>query len=315
MPEVINENKDKVQQTEKKKYEFDFDELKMFFREPYIIEMEGNKYLEIKQPSIHDILELGDREVYSYISPFVANTTSYRVLLWDMKKDWNKMSDYELFAMLIPTIKNVEFLFKIFYFMENPDYDYRISEEANVKAGNERYIKVCKDIDFSKLRQYARKEDMDKDEKYLKKNFILYDPDQEIIIDESIYMHIREYIRMMFDQHPKEEFAKGKLAKQWIIEEEKEKMKLDAEKNTGRKKSILLPMVSSLLNHPGFKYDLDGIKKLGIFAFMDSVRRLQVYEQCVAFMGGMYSGFMDISKLGQQELNKRTNWLQDVYEE
>ena len=107
--------------------------------------------------------------------------------------------------------------------------------------------------------------------------------------------------------------AKGKLAKRWIIEEEKEKLKLENEKNEGRKKSILLPMVSGLLNHPGFKYDLDGIKKLGIFAFMDSVRRLQTYEQCIAFMGGMYSGFMDTSKLGQEELNKRVDWLQDIY--
>ena len=315
MSEVINVSKDNVQQPEVKKYEFDFDELKMFFREPYVIEMEGNKYLEIKQPSIYDILELGDREVYSYISPFVANTTSYRVLLWDIGKDWNKMSDYELFSMLIPTIKNVGFLFKVYYFVENPDYNCKVSDEENVKLGNERHIKIYKDIDFSKLKQYSRPEDKDKDIEYLRKNFVLYDPDQEIIIDENVYMHIRAYIRMMFDQHPKEEFAKGKLAKKWIIDEEKDKMKLEAEKNSGRKKSVLLPMVSGLLNHPGFKYDLDGIKKLGIFAFMDSVRRLQVYEQCVAFMGGMYSGFMDTSKLGQQELNKRTNWLQDVYEE
>ena len=118
----------------------------------------------------------------------------------------------------------------------------------------------------------------------------------------------------MFEQYPKEVLAKGKLAKKWIIEEEKEKLKREAEKNGYKRKSILLPLVSALINHPGFKYDLDGIKKLGIFAFMDSAKRLQVYEQCVAFMGGMYSGFMDTSKLGQEELNKRINWLQDVYE-
>jgi hypothetical protein len=39
-----------------------------------------------------------------------------------------------------------------------------------------------------------------------------------------------------------------------------------------------------------------------------------VYEQSVAFMGGMYSGMMDTSKFGQEELNKRINWLQDIYE-
>ena len=308
MSEEKNVNKSKPKK-EKKKYEFDFDELKMFFSEPYFIEMENGKYIEIIQPSIGDILELGDREVYSWISPFITNTTSYRVQLWEIGKDWNKITDYELFSSLITYVENVEFLFKLVYFVENPDYDDKLSEERNLELGNEKYIKICQDIDFSELKQYSRISNEDESSEV-----VLYDQEQEILITEEIYMHIREYIRMMFNQHPKEEFAKGKLAKQWIIEDEKDKMRLEREKNGGKRKSVLLPMVSGLLNHPGFKYDLDGIKKLGIFAFMDSVHRLQIYEQCTAFMGGMYSGMMDTSKLGEEELNKRLNWLQDIYD-
>lgn len=297
------------QQLEKKKYQFDFDELKMYFREPYMIKMENEKYIEIMQPSIGDILQLGDREVYTSISPFVGNTTSYRVQLWDMGIDWNKKTDYELFAMLIPLVKDVDFLFKKVEYIINPDYDENKNHE------NEKYIKVVSCIDFSKLEAYILKQDVCEDEDEMKKRFVLYDPEQDIIITEETYMHLREYVRMMFDQHPKEEFAKGKLAKTWIINEEKEKIKLEAEKNEGKKKSILLPMVSALLNHPGFKYNLDGMKNLGIFAFMDSARRLQVYEQCTAFLKGMYSGMMDTSKLGQDELSKHVNWLQDIYED
>lgn len=315
MPETIDMKKGepKTSRSEEKKYEFDFDELKMFFSEPYLIPMENGKYIEILQPSIGDILELGDREVYSSITPFISNTTSYRVQLWEVGIDWNKITDYELFCTLVPFVKNVDFLFKLTYVEENPYYNDELSEEKNLELGNEKYIKVYKDIDFSKLGQYKKRTDDDEITEDAKEIF-LWDPEQDIIINEETYMHIREYLRMMFDQHPKQELAKGKLAKKWIIEEEKEKAKLESEKSDGRRRSILLPMVSSLLNHPGFKYDLDGMKKLGIFAFMDSVRRLQVYEQCVAFMGGMYSGFMDTSKLGQEELSKRVNWLQDIYE-
>lgn len=306
MPEDINkENPPKHQTVEKKKYEFDFDELKMYFSEPYSIMMENGKFIEIFQPSVGEILQLGDREVYSSISPFVNNTTSYRVQLWEAGTDWNKITDYELFCSLILFAKNVDFLFKLSYYVENP---FRNEDDSS-----EKYVKISKDIDFSKLKTYGRTKRNAEDAEDVQE-VILYDQEQDILITEEIYMHIREYLRMMFDQHPKEELAKGKLAKRWIIEEEKEKIKLENEKNGGRRKSILLPMVSGLLNHPGFKYDLDGIKKLGIFAFMDSVRRLQLYEQCTAFMGGMYSGFMDTSKLGQEELNKRVNWLQDIYE-
>lgn len=302
-------NKSSIKKKDRKKYEFDFDELKMFFSEPYLIKMENGKYIEITQPSIGDILKLGDRKVYSSISPFVSNSTSYRVQLWDAGIDWNKISDYELFVTLIPHVNNVEFLFKKVDFIENSNCDDVISDKE-IMFENKRYIKIYKNIDFSKLCAYVKGND---DAENIKE-IVLYDPEQEIVINEETYMHIREYICMMFNHYPKEEFAKGKLAKQWIIDEEKEKIRIESEKKSG-KKSILLPMVSSLLNHPGFKYDLDGIKKLGIFAFMDSVRRLQVYEQCVAFMGGMYSGMMDTSKIGQEELNKRVNWLQDIYEE
>lgn len=308
------EKKDK-QSEEKKEYKFDFDELKMYFREPYMIKMENDKYIEIMQPSIGDILEIGDREVYSSITPFVSNSTSYRVQLWDMGIDWNKKTDYEVFIMFLPLISNVDFLFRRVEFIENPDYDSKLSETENLKRGQEKILKIYSYIDFAQLTPYVRKEDGDVNEDDLSKHIFLYDSDQDVIITEETYMHIREYVRMMFDQHPKQEFAKGKLAKKWIINEEKEKMKLESEKNSGKKKSILLPMVSGLLNHPGFKYNLEGMKNLGIFAFMDSVRRLQMYEQCTAFLGGMYSGMMDTSKLGQEELSKRVNWLQDIYEQ
>lgn len=304
------ENKKINNPVEQNKSEFDFDELKLYFSEPYLIRMRNGHFIEITQPSFGDVLRLGDREVYDAISPFVCNTTSYRVSLWENGVDWNKISDYKLFRMLVPTISGVEFLIKRVYYIENKSYNRELSKEENFKNGQEEYVKIHIDIDFSKLKEYS----ITNEDAQVEPEIVLYDPEQGVIIDEQTYKHMREYIRTMFDNHPKEEFAKGKLAKQWIIEEEKKKIEKELAKNVGRRKSPLLPLVSGLLNHPGFKYDLEGMKKIGIFAFMDSVRRLQVYEQSIAFLGGMYSGMMDCSKIGQEELNNRVNWLQDIYE-
>ena len=294
--------KEKPKDEEKKEYTFDFDELKLYFSEPYIIKTPNDKYIEITQPSIGDILLIGDREVYSSIFPFVTNTTACRVQLWDMGIDWNKITDYELFSKLISSIKNVEFLFRLVLPLSPGTL-----ESNDIKSIDKTY----EDIDFSNFKAYGIKDDSCEGE--TSKEIFLYNPEQDILINEETYMHIREYIRMMFNYYPKEEFAKGKLAKKWIIADEKDRIERESKNNRRKNKSILLPLVSSLLNHPGFKYDLDGIKKLGIFAFMDSVQRLKVYEQCTAFMGGMYSGFMDTSKLGPEELNKRVDWLQDIY--
>ena len=82
---------------------FDFDRLKMYFGEPYKITSETGD-VEILQPTIGDILYFGEREFYSMLNVFVSNTTSYRLQLWDMGVDWNKISDYELFCMLIKSL-------------------------------------------------------------------------------------------------------------------------------------------------------------------------------------------------------------------
>ena len=45
---------------------------------------------------------------------------------------------------------------------------------------------------------------------------------------------------------------------------------------------------------------------------MDSIRRLQVYESTTSLMKGMYSGFVDTSKL---KLDKELNWARNIYED
>ena len=62
-------------------------------------------------------------------------------------------------------------------------------------------------------------------------------------------------------------------------------------------------IISSLINHPGFKYKLKELKEVGVAEFYDYVKRLQVYEQSTALMKGMYSGFVDSSKLKPDDYN------------
>ena len=83
-----------------------FDYAKLYLRKPYKL----NDKVTIYQPTIGQIIEFGDngqygeKEFYSTINIFVSNTTSYRLQLWDMGIDWNKISDFELFAMLVQGI-------------------------------------------------------------------------------------------------------------------------------------------------------------------------------------------------------------------
>lgn len=243
---------------------FEFDRLKMYFGEPYIIETETYNF-QINQPTIGDILEFGEKEFYSMLNTFVSNTTSYRLQLWDMGVDWNKISDYELFCMLVKGLNK---------------------ETTSLLFG---------DLDFQCFDLYNKK---------IEDNEILtlYNIEQNIEISEETYRHMSEYLRLMFNIYPKVEKAKGKATKEAIIDEDRMNLNLELKKNKGYK-SMLLPLVSSCVNHPGFKYKLNELREIGIVQFMDSVQRLQIYESTVALNSGMYSGMCDLSKVDKNLFN------------
>ena len=130
--------------------------------------------------------------------------------------------------------------------------------------------------------------------------FYLLNEEQNVQIDEAAYLQMASYLRAMFNTYPKVEKARGKSTKEWMIEEDR--MSFEQHKNDVYK-STLLPLISTCLNHPGFKYKKNELREVGIVEFMDSVQRLQVYESSTALLKGIYSGFVDASKIDKNELN------------
>ncbi len=242
------------------KNNFEFDKLRLYFGDDYKI----SDQITIHQPTIGEIVEFGEDNLYSALMVFIANTTMYRVMLWDAGIDWNKISDYQLFRILYKKldIKKTRLLFGDLDFSLFVPFQYQIDGEEKIG---------------------------------------LFNSQQKAFIDEDTYNHIANYLRHMFNIFPKVEKAKGKTAKQWIIEGEKERLRINSkdEKNN----SNLLPMISFCLNHPGFKYKKNELKELGIVEFMDSVQRLQIYESTSALYKGMYSGFVDTSKIDKQQFD------------
>lgn len=269
---------------------FEYDELKMYFGEDYWV----NDKIKITQPTIGDIIEFGDAKFYLIVSTLCANTTSFRLQLWDMPQriDWTKISDFELFTLLIRGFTTKD--------------TYLIFGDLNLSWFKPIY-KNPDDQNEGLMLIYIPR---DKDGNEIPPESI----DDAIIIDELIYLRIVDYLRKMFDIHPKEERnVKGKTVKEWIIEEERMKIENEKKLNNGKEKknkSFLYPLISSMVNHPGFKYKKSELKEVGIVEFMDSVKRLQTYESVMALMSGMYSGMIDTKKL---DLKEELNWMRDLY--
>lgn len=249
-----------------------YDILKMYFGEDYWVT--DNIY--IKQPTIGDILEYGEQRFFSMVAYLCANPTSMRLALWNQGINWNKVDDFELFVSLVRGLEQ---------------------NETEILFG---------DLDFTQFETI-----LDENENIV----LVYVPDNNIYINKEIGMRIVEYLRILFDIHPKVEKARNKATAEAIIYEEEINLKIrqrkEAQNPTTWEKSILFPLISAALNHPGFKYRKAELKEVGIFEFMDSIKRLQIYEGVTSLMTGMYMGMIDTKKI---DMNKELNWTRDIYE-
>lgn len=255
---------------------YDFDELKMYFGEDYWV----TDKICIHCPTIGDILEFGDTKFYSILNLFCANPTFLRLQLWRMGIDWNNISDFDLFSQIIA-----------------PSITPRST------------ILLFGDLNFSWFRYFYNNKKECNELIYIphdkNNNPISIDYEETIIIDEIIYKKIIKYLCVMFNLTFKTEHAKNRATKEAIIWEDEMNEKTEKQKRHEKEysKSFLLPLISSVVNHPGFKYKTNELKEINIVQFMDSVKRLQIYESTRALLQGSYSGFCDTSKLPKEEFN------------
>ena len=240
----------------------DFNPLRVYFGDDYVV----NDRIIIHQPSIQDFIDAdNESDIYHVIAPFVSNTTGYRVQLWDMGIDWNKITNQELFSILIKTV------------------DYKYSKL------------IFGDIDFSTFNLYEKTVD---DNKVL----TLYSPKMDLEIDEETMNKMCKYIQFMFSSYPpEEEFTSSKILKQELINNDRQKQLLRKKEDIVGQS--LLSMISFYLNHPGCKYKKNELREVGYFEFMYNIQRLQIYESTRALFGGMYSGMCDLSKVDPKEFN------------
>lgn len=237
----------------------------------------GEAYEPIKgiivyQPTIGDIMEYGENDFWSMVTMLCANPTSMRLQLWKNGIDWNKIEDFDLFINIVSNFPK---------------------EKTSI---------IFKDIDFTKFVPILVDE---------KKYFVCKD-NMDLIMDETGYLRLVNYLRALFDIHPKVEKARNKATKEVIILEEEQKQNIELRKQKAEKwqRSTLFPMLSAYLNHPACKYKKSELKELGIFEFMDNIKRINLIQSVTSLQNGMYSGMLDTSKMN---LSKELNWMRDLY--
>ena len=130
---------------------------------------------------------------------------------------------------------------------------------------------------------------------------VLYNEKLNVEINEEVYQHIAQYLRIIFNINPVEKITKDKFLKDMYIH--KDRVEAENKKKKQKENTSIQPLISACVNHPGFKYKLKEILDMGIYEFYDSVARLNIYESTTAVLKGMYSGFVDASKFKSDDFN------------
>lgn len=120
-------------------------------------------------------------------------------------------------------------------------------------------------------------------------------------LDELGYLAIKNYLCYVHSMKPRRNKRAGNtITRDAMIEDAEAELRKAKNK---QQKSVLRPIISTLVNFEGFKYDLDGIRAMKLGAFYDSVKRISVIQSSKALLQGCYAGNIDTKKLNKNELN------------
>ena len=242
----------------------EFDELQMYFGEPYRI----NDKIAIYIPTIGDIVEFGERQYYSVVHTLTCIPSDMKSQLDDFGINYMEISDFDLFVMLTRSLTQ---------------------DSTKLILGN---------LDLSKFEYVINPENNEP---------VLYDIDNDIMIDKLIYMKMVEYIRKVHSIKPKVEKAANETTRKILIQLDRDKIR-KAQKEPY--KSQLKGLISAMMRYPGFKYKMNELKECGLYEFMDIVQGAQIYVSTTALLSGMYSGMVDTSKIDKKEFN----WMRSLDE-
>ena len=162
----------------------EMDELSLYFGEPYKV----NDYITITLPKVVDVVRYGEREYYSMVQTITAIPSDMKAQLWDMKPsiDWTKITDFELFMMLAPTLPR---------------------SKTQIIFG---------DLDLQRMRPFENKTN---------DTIVLANPETGVVIDELAYGKITSYLCTAHGITKKVEKAANEFTKKFMIEEDRQKIK------------------------------------------------------------------------------------------
>lgn len=243
---------------------FQADELKLYMSE----DIEIANGIVLKCPLIRDIAEFGESAYFSMVQQLCATPSSMMVQLDDMKLNYMKIKDFELFMM--------------------------ISQSLTPKTTH----LLLGDLDLSKFKPHHFG---DAEEVILVHEDTIND-EKPVMINSIIYEVLTTYIRKMHNFKKDEKKAGNEITRRQLIRLARQDAEIAKNKPY---ESFLRPVISAVKCRMG--YEMSYIKNMGIFELFDDLSRLNVIINADAALNGMFCGMVDTRKMDKTVLNWTRN--------
>lgn len=234
-------------------------ELSLLFGDTYKI----NDFISIRQPTFAELKKYDDVKYMNMVKTLCSTPADCMSLLDDIGLDFEQVSDFDLFAMLVQNFT---------------------VEETSILFGE--------NLDFSKMHL---KFDDDIQENVL---YGIANDGRLFKIDSYTYMLIVDFLRECHGLTANRVMAGNEFTKRWMIQDQREEI----EKNKNiKQKSFFKDIIPKMVCTAGFPYDYKTVQSITVAQLIVSMKSVLHEKSFTHLMNGIYNGTVDSSKLTSDE--------------
>lgn len=222
-----------------------------------------NDKISVHVPTVDEIFDFGDQKYYSIVQTLVATPFDLMVELDDIGIDYETITDYQLFILMMESIAVNE-------------------DDTSILFG---------DLNLKGFQEAVNPQNGEK---------VLWSKDNDIVIDQMIALEICNVIRKIHFWEAPIGRAGNAEAKRYLIERNRKKKKRLAKKPY---KSFLESMIISLVNTEEFPYNYETVMELSVYKLNASWRQIQKKKHWEQTMNGVYFGTVDTTKINLEKIN------------
>ena len=226
-------------------------------------EYKVNDKISVHVPTVDEIFDFGDQKYYSTVQTLVATPFDLMVELDDIGIDYESITDYQLFVLMMESIAINE-------------------DDTTIFFGN---------LNLKNFQEAVKTKNGEK---------VLWDKNNDIVIDQMIALEICNAIRKIHFWEAPVGRAGNAEAKRYLIERKRKTKQGLAKKPY---KSFLESMIISLVNTEEFPYNYETVMGLSVYKLNASWRQIQKKKHWDQTMNGVYFGTVDKDKIDWEKIS------------